>query len=129
MKVVDEVDVDVVDEEDVDEELVEVVDEEVIDEVGVDVEDEEGIDDEAIELVEVVEEEDVVVVDEDAFGVTAKYATAPARMIITITMTTVIIREIALNLLPLMLLTYKVLTEPVALLFVYCYRVDFSTDP
>jgi hypothetical protein len=67
-----------------------------------------------VEAVEIIEEEDamldddVEVVDEDAFGVTAKYATAPARTIITITITAVTIRDMARDALPFKLLTCKV---------------------
>ena len=115
VEVVDDEGVDVVDEEDVDE-VVEIV--EAVDEVGVEVVDEE----ESIEVVEieVVDEEGVEVVDEGALGVIAKYAAAPARTIIMITITAVNVREMARGPLPFKLLMYKVLTGLDALLFVYC---------
>lgn len=56
-------------------------------------------------------EEDVVEVDvdEDAdLGVTARYAAAPARMIITMTIIAVTVRDMARDLPPYKLLRYKV---------------------
>ena len=117
-KVVDEV---------VEEDVVVVVDEsveedvdEVAEEDGIEVEDVEGVDEEVVELVKVDDEDDVEVVEEGDLGVTARYATAPATTIISITMTAVTVRDMARDPLPLKILTYKVLTGLGAPLFEYC---------
>jgi hypothetical protein len=90
---------------------------EVVEEVGVDVEvvEEVGVDVEVVEEVGV----EVEVVEAGALGIT-KYATAPARTIITITIAAATVRDMARDAPPLKLLTYKVLTGLGALLFEYC---------
>ncbi len=90
----------VVDEEDVEEEVVEV---EVVDVEGIKVVEVEVVDEEDVEE-EVVE---VEVVGTAALGIT-RYATAPARTIITITMTAVTVRDMAREAPPFKLLRYKV---------------------
>ena len=92
----------VVDEESVEEDVVKVVKE-----AGAEVVDEESVEEDVVKVVkeagaEVVDEEsveeDVVKVVKEAgvdLGVTAKYATAPARTIITITISAVTVRDMA----------------------------------
>ncbi len=105
----------VVDEESVEEDVVKVVKE-----AGAEVVDEESVEEDVVKVVkeagaEVVDEEsveeDVVKVVKEAgvdLGVTAKYATAPARTIITITISAVTVRDMARDELPLKLLTRKI---------------------
>jgi NADPH:quinone reductase-like Zn-dependent oxidoreductase len=93
---------------------------EVVDDIGVEVDEEEGVEEELVEITDEVGVDVDVDVVVDALGAEAKYAPAPATIMITITMTTIIVREIPRDPLPFKLLTNKVFTGIGAPLFVYC---------